>query len=368
MLSIFARDSEDAKVRARALARLRDGHGLGAAEPSSELENNEAEVAEEAITAAAEEAHAGPEILPPLMPEPEAEHFSALAAQENRPTVRDNPPSQGPGDPGGPEEIRSLRLLSGRIAEEPGAVTGEGSGQADSQDPIQQISRQMARHFAEAISGILNESRKETDHRSSQVLSNLTSITAETKNLGERFLSLKRDLDGVAASVQTAASGIARIGDLQRKVEESDKKIGETLKTQNETIEKAHNLVGAQTEAVAKQTFELQTLKQELKQQSELITRNASSTATETGQLKNRIEPLEENFRELSGQVDVLKNSVHEIEERFTALEKRLDAQAEAIKALHAAVQGFGARQEMIQNLLLKAQETNSVKPLPDSL
>lgn len=278
-------------------------------------------------------------------------------------------PSAEPEDPGGPEEIRSLRLLSGRIAaEEPAEEHPPTEMTAEISDSIRRISDQMAQHFSAAFAGLFRESRKDSEQRAGQILENLAALSSETQALGERVSALRRGLDGVLERVQSAAN----LDEVQRKLDESAQRTAELLKSQTGTIEKSHKLLDAQTEAVSKQSWDLQHLRQELLQQAELVARNASATASETAQIKNQIEPLEQRLRDLNGQVDLSKQTGVQFEDRFAALERRLDSQAEVIKALHSVAQSVGARQEMIQAMLLKAQEMSSaasgVKPLPDSL
>ena len=127
-----------------------------------------------------------------------------------------------------------------------------------------------------------------------------------------------------------------------------------------------------QDDETAKTNGDLRELHEELRQQVQQVAALASAVTSETSDLRTRQEATEGQLQELRESANQAASATPEISERITALEQRLASQADAIKTLYTASQGFGAKQEILHGLLQKVQELASGNQpglqLPDSL
>lgn len=217
--------------------------------------------------------------------------------------------------------------------------------QRASQNGAGQVAGAAAQQLTDALASMMREMQGLSSPDMTGIQSTLQSVSEETDRVSEGLKRLRQDVD---EAIQRSRSGAS-----------FEERANEALKTLSAGVDQLRRVADAHTDAASTQSREILQLRQEMKQQSE-----AGST-----DIKGKIEPMEQSLLSLREVVDHAQKASSTVAERFAALERRLDSQAEAIKALHTATQGFGARQEILQDLLQKLVGGESaVKPLPDSL
>lgn len=322
MISIFAKESEDE-------TRRRDQYLNRLKEPVHSVPTNTA---------------------PPgrvfYLDGPAGEEPAVSAAQE---------PQQASGSPGKPEprvpadtaaELTSLASLAASVETErsPNATPAEAA-QPAAEDAVRRMADKMGRQLAEAFSSMMCEMQSISMQGSAGIQGTVEAMAAETERLNAGLKAIRQDVDEAMSRSRSSAA--------------SESRTAEALKALAGSVEHSSRLVDAHSEAVSTQGLEIQQLRQEVKQQGE----------AGAAEIRTRLDPMEQKLRDLYKEANQAQASVSAMDERFAALERRLDSQAEAIKALHAATQGFGARQEILQDLLQKMiGGDRAVQPLPDSL
>ena len=227
-----------------------------------------------------------------------------------------------------------------------------------------------------------SSSGSELDQRMATMELRLVSQAEDASVLDRAMQHVRLDLGQKSElAAQQAAAAASEASELKTRLEATERQLQDVHELADrsrssraeldEKIAALEQRLSSQGEGASTLEQELRQLHQELKQQVELTAQQSNGAASEAAELKTRLEATEGELRDLREQGE-RSGAPSDLNKLIEAMNTRLNSQAEAIRALHSASQGFAAQQEVLHALLQKVQElasgNQSRLQLPESL